>query len=201
MSFKTTVHALAFFAAVCAASSAGAAVIQISSNDELSPQYAVTGRGVGRLVGTISGTLGSSSLVTDPPESVTVLPWLEFYAGPPPGGRIYRLDPVVASPGAGFTADVDLAIDLEGVASFEVRPDAIVAPGEPSSVPYYARQVRFVGTLSTGADVGVQNVPEPAALALFGAGLVGLLATRRRWTVEATHPDATVHTAHGKGAS
>ncbi len=196
---------MAFAAVLALAAPVRAAVIQVSSNAERSPRYSIPegDGGAVRIVGTIQGSIQGQRLVTEA-TTATLLPRMVFDGLPIVSamGNFRDLDPVtVAVPavGAGVTLvlsiAVDLSLDIGTAAEFGMRPDLFIArENNPYENPYSF--LTFAGTLSTGADAlgtvpgegeappsqggGATNVPEPAAFAVLGVGLLGLAVARRR---------------------
>lgn len=190
--------ATAIAAAVAVAAPARAAVIQVSSTAEQSPQYAVSGGGAARLTGTVTGEV-SGARVPGYSATATLLPSLRLDVAGESADRVLSLDPLtLAVPATGaltFSLAVDLALDLTGVSALGILPDLRFAQGT-NPFGSYSDLLRFSGTLSTGADAaggagsgsgggtggGAQDVPEPASFAALGVGLLGLVAVRRRAT-------------------
>ncbi len=192
-------------AAAIYASPARAAVIQVSSTAERSPRYGIPegDGGVVRIVGTIVGTIQGQRIVAEA-TTATLLPRMVFDGLPIVSamGNFRDLDPVtVAVPAVGsgvtlaLSIAVDLSLDVGTAAEFGMRPDLFISrENNPFENPY--TRLTFAGTLSTGADAlgaapgegevppsqggGATNVPEPAAFAVLGVGLLGLAVARRR---------------------
>lgn len=176
-----------------------AAVIQVSSNAENSPRYAVEDGGTVRITGTISGTVQGQRYILEE-TTATLLPRILLDGLPITSamGNFYALDPVtvsVAPASAGLALPVNIAVDLSldiGTASaVGVRPDLLISRDDNPYLNAWT-MLTFRGTLSTGADAvpfpdatgtasaEAQAVPEPAALAVLGVGLLGLAVARRR---------------------
>ena len=184
--------------AAALAAPAHAAVIQVSSNAENSPRYALEDGGTVRITGTISGSVQGQRLVSEE-TTATLLPRMVFDGLPITSamGNFRDLDPVtIPLPVAGIVPPplsiaVDFSLDIGETRELGVRPDLFISRDNNPYLTWWT-MLTFQATLSTGADAlgvaandvpggaGATSVPEPAAVAVLGVGLLGIMAARRR---------------------
>ena len=72
----------------------------------------------------------------------------------------------------------------EGLFAYSGSPvnQAVVTFDSEDSQNFAFDNLQFSGAVETGPGGGIQNAPEPATLSLLGAGTIGLVLFRRRWT-------------------